>query len=184
MRIIDLTPEEERAVRQMAALLFETFREHYPDSWPSMESALNEVRESFAPGRLSRAALDDVDDVVGWVGAISQYDDHVWELHPLVVRPDKQRQGIGRALVRDLEAQVRSRGGLTLWVGTDDADAQTSLSGVDLYPDPLAHLARIKNLRGHPYEFYQRCGFALIGVMPDANGFGKPDIYMAKRVGR
>ena len=45
----------------------------------------------------------------------------------------------------------------------------------------LEHLARIENLRGHPYEFYQRLGFSIVGAMPDANGFGKPDIYMAKR---
>jgi aminoglycoside 6'-N-acetyltransferase I len=53
---------------------------------------------------------------------------------------------------------------------------------VDLYPDVLEHLANIKNLRGHPYEFYQKIGFSIVGVMPDANGPGKPDIYMAKRV--
>ncbi|MQC25305.1 MAG: N-acetyltransferase, partial [Chloroflexi bacterium] len=35
---------------------------------------------------------------------------------------------------------------------------------------------------GHPFEFYQRCGFVLVGMLPDANGPGRPDIYMAKRV--
>ena len=43
--------------------------------------------------------------------------------------------------------------------------------------------AEIKNLKGHPYEFYQKVGFVLVGVIPDANGPGKPDIVMAKRVG-
>jgi aminoglycoside 6'-N-acetyltransferase I len=38
------------------------------------------------------------------------------------------------------------------------------------------------NLRGHPYAFYQKIGFVIVGVMPDANGLGKPDIYMAKRI--
>jgi aminoglycoside 6'-N-acetyltransferase I len=57
----------------------------------------------------------------------------------------------------------------------------TTPSGVDLYPDVLGHLADLKNLRGHPYEFYSKLGFSLIGAMPDANGWGKPDIYMAKR---
>ena len=36
----------------------------------------------------------------------------------------------------------------------------------------------------HPYEFYQKQGFVIIGVMPDANGLGKPDILMAKSVVR
>ena len=29
---------------------------------------------------------------------------------------------------------------------------------------------------------YQKCGFVIVGVVPDANGPGKPDILMAKRV--
>jgi aminoglycoside 6'-N-acetyltransferase I len=97
------------------------------------------------------------------------------------VRPDLQRRGIGRALVADLEARLRGRGALTLWLGTDDEDGMTTLSHVDLYPNVLEHLANIKNLRGHPYEFYGKVGFSIVGVMPDANGPGKPDIYMAKR---
>ena len=31
-------------------------------------------------------------------------------------------------------------------------------------------------------EFYLRVGFHIVGVIPDANGFGKPDILMAKRI--
>ena len=95
---------------------------------------------------------------------------------------DHQGKGIGRALVADLEEQVRERGCITLWLGTDDEDNLTTLSEVDLYPNVLGHLAGIKNLRGHPYEFYQKLGFVIVGVMPDANGLGKPDIFMAKRI--
>src|SRR3712207_8740892 len=62
---------------------------------------------------------------------IRQYSGHVWELHPLVVSPAHRRPGIGRALVTDLEARVSERGGLTLWLGTDDEHDQTTLSGVD-----------------------------------------------------
>lgn len=58
----------------------------------------------------------------------------------------------------------------------------TTLAGVDLYPNVLEHLAQIRNLRRHPYEFYQKLGFVLADVMPNANGRGKPDIFLAKRV--
>jgi hypothetical protein len=34
------------------------------------------------------------------------------------------------------------------------------------------------------YEFYQKQGYVIVGVMPDANGLGKPDILMAKSVVR
>ncbi|MEG4110666.1 MULTISPECIES: GNAT family N-acetyltransferase [unclassified Microcoleus] len=107
---------------------------------------------------------------------------NVWELHPLVVGTEFRRQGIGRSLVADLAAEAKNRGGIVLWVGTDDQDNQTTLSGINLYPNVWEHIAKIRNLRGHPYEFYQKMGFAIVGVMPDANGIGKPDIYMAKRL--
>ena len=81
-----------------------------------MDAALAEVHEALAPGRICRVALDEAGAVLGWVGGIRGYGGNVWELHPLVVRPDRQRQGIGRALVADLEAQARARGGLTLWL--------------------------------------------------------------------
>lgn len=182
MRIIDLAPNAEDITQQLAALLVAAFRAHWPQAWPTLADALEEVRASLAEDRISRVALDDDDQALGWIGGIEMYDGRVWELHPLAVNPRVQRRGIGRALVEDLERQVAARGGRTLWVGTDDEDELTSLAGVDLYPNPLAHLARIKNRRGHPFEFYQKLGFVLAGVMPDANGWGKPDIFMAKRV--
>ncbi len=182
MRIVAPHPDDEETIRQIGALLVEGFAEHWPNAWPTLHVALAEVRESFGPDRVSRVALADDGTVVGWVGGIGTYDGNVWELHPLVVGPAHRRQGIGRALLADLESQVAARGGHTLWLGADDEAGQTSLAGLDLYPDPLAHLARIRNLGGHPYEFYQRLGFTIVGVMPDANGPGKPDIFLAKRV--
>ena len=180
MDICDLVPDDEQTIERVAALLVDGFKEHWA---LSMESALREVQASLGPDRLSRVAHDEQSGVVGWIGGIRQYDGHVWELHPLVVRPDRQGRGVGRALVTDLEERVRERGGLTLWLGTDDVDGQTTLGGVDLYPDVWPHVAAIKNLGRHPYEFYQRLGFVIVGVLPDANGLGKPDIYLAKRVG-
>jgi aminoglycoside 6'-N-acetyltransferase I len=120
---------------------------------------------------------------MGWIGAISSYDGHAWEMHPLVVRRDRRRRGVGRALVDDLGDQVRTRGGFTIYLGTDDENRRTSMGGVDLYPDVLDALVHIRNLRGHPFSFYEKVGFVIVGAIPDANGFGKPDILMAKRVG-
>ena len=182
MRIIDLSPEDEHFLRQAAELLVEGFRVHWPSAWPDMTAALAEVRDALESGKICRLALDEVGVVLGWIGGIPTYGGNVWELHPLVVRSDRQRQGIGRTLVADLEAQVQVRGGLTLWLGSDDEDDMTSLSGVDLYDDLPGQLVRIHNLKGHPYDFYLNCGFVVAGVVPDANGPGKPDILMAKRV--
>ncbi|GFP18869.1 aminoglycoside 6'-N-acetyltransferase I [Candidatus Hakubella thermalkaliphila] len=162
MRIIDVCPDDEEAIRQAAALLVEGFKEHWPNVWPDMDAALKEAQESLGADRISRVAVDDNGAVLGWIGGIRQYNGNVWEIHPLVVRPDYRGKGIGRALVTDLEDRVRERGGLTIWVGTDDEDNMTTLSGVNLYPNVLEHLAKIRNLRGHPYEFYQKLGFVIV----------------------
>ena len=116
------------------------------------------------------------------VWKLAIYDGNVWELHPLVVHPDYRGQGIARALVTDLEDHVREKGAITLQLGTDDEDFSTSLGGVDLYHNLWEHIRNIQNLNNHPYTFYEKMGYIIIGVMPDANGPGKPDIYMAKRL--
>ena len=182
MRIDDLREAGEAAVRRAAEILMTSFAELGSEAWPDLESALAEVRESLGADRISRVAVDDDGSVLGWIGGLPDYDGLVWELHPLVVAPDHQGQGIGRALVADFEARVRERGGLTIILGTDDEDARTSLGGVDIFPNPLEQLGSMRNLRRHPFEFYAKLGYALVGVVPDANGLGKPDILMAKSV--
>ena len=183
MQIKDLSATDMNAVEQAAALLVLGFKEHWPNAWPTQESALAEVRESLGPGRISRVALDETGSVVGWVGGLRGYGGEAWELHPLVVHPHHQGTGIGRALVTDLEAHVLSRGGRTVYLGTDDEDGMTTVAHMDLYPQVLQHLAQIRNLKRHPYEFYQKLGYVIVGAIPDANGQGKPDILMAKRLG-
>ena len=182
MHIISLTHEQEQLIRQAAQLLTEEFKIHWPEAWPTLQSGLDEVYEMLAPDRLLRLALDESGKVAGWIGAIPQYDGLVWELHPLVVRSDLQRQGVGTALVSDLEGQLRTRGAITLTLGTDDEDGSTSLSHTDLYRDTWRKISQIRNLKNHPYSFYQKLGFTITGVVPDANGVGKPDILMSKRI--
>jgi aminoglycoside 6'-N-acetyltransferase I len=180
MKIIDLIPNDIKAIKQTANLLSNSFGR--PEAWPTIESALEEVQDSFAEGRISRIAIDETGNVVGWIGGIRRYDGNVWELHPLMVSEAHREQGIGRALVNDFESIVRERGGVTVTLGTDDLENQTTLGGKNLYPDVWSYITTIQNLRRHPYEFYQKLGYVIVGVVPDANGPGKPDILMAKKV--
>jgi len=180
MLIIDV-PADLTLYHQMADLLIIGFREHW-NAWQTVEEALVDIEYILAMG-FARIAIDESDRrVLGWIGGLPEYDGNVWELHPLVVRPDRQRQGIGRALVADFEVQVQLRGGLTIRLGSDDEDAMTSLANVDLYDQLWDRIAHIQNLKDHPYTFYFKCGYRIIGVVPDANGRGKPDIIMGKRV--
>jgi aminoglycoside 6'-N-acetyltransferase I len=182
MKIVNLSEDDELMIQQTAQVLVEGFSDTGSAGWPDLLVALTEVRESLGPGRISRVALGDDGAVVGWIGGVSGYDGHAWELHLLVVSPVSRSKGIGSALVKDFEQQVKLNGGLTIYLGTDDEDKRTSIGGVDLYPDVLAKLSQIKNVHGHPYEFYQKLGYTVVGVIPDANGSGKPDIFMAKRI--
>lgn len=182
MRIVDVSAGDELVTEQMARLLVDGFRVVAPSAWATFAEALEEVHEILAKG-FCRAALDDAGAVVGWVGGQYSYG-MVWELHPLVVDPTRQGQGIGRTLVVDFEEQVRGRGGLTVMLGSDDEIDRTTLSGVDLYDNLPGHLANAKGSPPHPLEFYRSLGYTIIGVVPDANGYGKPDILLAKRVGK
>ena len=182
MKIIPITSTNELLIQQAAQLLTDAFREHWPDAWSTLEDGLEEIHEMLGPERIARAAVDENGNLLGIIGGIPQYDGHVWELHPLAVQPSMQGQGIGRVLVEDFEEQVRQRGGLTITLGSDDENSMTSLSNVDVYEDLWNKVKNIRNLKGHPYEFYQKLGFVITGIVPDANGKGKPDIIMSKRV--
>lgn len=175
--IADLDANDTVAIDDIASLLLRAFV-----GWhDTLEEAKEEVRESFAPGRISLVARSGA-EVLGWVGAIPTYD-YAWELHPLVVHEQARGLGIGKALVAALEDRLRAAGALTLYLGTDDdGDTPgTSAWGINLFPDPLAHAARLTVI-AHPVSFYRSLGFAVCGLIPDANGPGRPDILMAKHL--
>ena len=56
------------------------------------------------------------------------------------------------------------------------------MDGVDLYDDTFDKIKNIQNTGNHPFPFYEKLGYKIVGVIPDANGIGKPDILMAKRI--
>jgi aminoglycoside 6'-N-acetyltransferase I len=116
----------------MAEILVTGFRPHW-DAWKTADQALEEIYMILDKGFARVALAVDDSTVLGWIGGLPEYDGNVWELHPLVVHPDYQKQGIGRALVADFEQQVKHRGGLTIQLGTDDEDGMTSLADSDLY---------------------------------------------------
>lgn len=163
---------------QIAAMLLDFRPGHH--AWPSLEAALAEVEESLQSDkkRFSAVALLE-HEAVGWIAGLDSYS-HAFEVHPIVVRRDMQRKGIGRRLLRALEEFARSSGALTVLLGSDDHVAATSLGGVELFPNVLDKVKTIRNLKGHPFEFYQRCGYEIVGVYPNVNGAGQPDIMMAK----
>jgi aminoglycoside 6'-N-acetyltransferase I len=178
--IEDLSASDGARVEAAARLLHVAFTPL--GAWTTLADATREVLDSLSEDRVSRVAVGADGTVLGWIGAIREYDGLVWELHPLVVHQRSRRQGVGRALVEDLEAILSARGALTLWAGSDDLVGETSLGGVDLYSTLPDAFHGVRSWGQHPLPFYRRLGFHIIGVMPDANGPGRPDIFLGKRL--
>ena len=118
IHIIDLHPDNAKAIKETASLLFRGFREHNPNGWPNIEAAVKEVEESLQEGHISRIAVNNNGNVVGWIGGIGKYQGHVWELHPLVVDPDHQHPGPERSRARAGDPAARgSRGSRLIGYG-------------------------------------------------------------------
>lgn len=151
-----------------------------PLGWPTLQDALDEIKERLIPENTLLAAVEE-DIVLGWGGILPHYGGNVFELHPLVVRQDRRNQGIGSAILKALEDKARKQGGLTMYAGADDENngGETSLANVDLFDDPAGKIKSF-NPGTHQSGFYIKQGYRIIGVMPNANGMGKPDIYLGK----
>lgn len=180
MRVTDLTEADIDLIDQVAHILLECFAEFSPGWLATLEDAVDEVFESFEPGRRSRVLINDAEDVLGWVGAFE--DEHCWEIHPIAVALEHQRQGHGTGLVEDIAALAREAGAVALWAGTGDETGATSLFGRDLYADPLAAMTNLTAAARHPVNFWRKVGFTLVGVLPDEEGLGKPGIHFARRI--
>ena len=103
-------------------------------------------------------------------------------MHPLAVDPHISAAASAAFSFQRLRQRARSEDVETIWLGSDDDFGGTSLHGIDLYPDVLRHLSRLSATEGHPFTFYRKHGYTVVGMLPDVNGFGKPDILMAKRI--
>ena len=59
MRTIDLPMNDPGAIQQAAELLVLTFRDHWPNAWPDMAAALEEVHEMHQVEHSKRIAVDE-----------------------------------------------------------------------------------------------------------------------------
>lgn len=114
------------------------------------EDSPERVEASIDQGRVLVAADDG--RIVAYLQLIESDADGEAELLSMAVADDRQRQGIGRALVARAVSECRAEGVRTLLVATASAD--------------------IGNLR-----FYQRLGFRMLRIERDAftTGDGYPD---------
>lgn len=177
MEIILLSKETVNYNKQAAALLKKTWPRSYADC------ADEEMEGCIEEGKIALAMIDG-EALLGFIGAIPQYGITAWELHPLAVDENFRSQGIGTRLCAALEGLLREKGCLTVYLGSDDETGGTTLSNTNLFDNTFEKISAIRNVKRHPFEFYQRVGYKIVGVIPDANGIGKPDIWLAKSLVR
>ncbi len=85
--------------------------------------------------------------------------DRLWDMTMIAVRPDRQGRGLGRAVVRHVEDDLRSRGARLLAVRT---------SGTAQYERTRA--------------FYDRCGYARVAEVPDWWADGDDLVLFTRRL--
>lgn len=177
MHLINSKQSSSHEKKQAAAILLDRLSV----GWPTLKDAQEEVH-SFAnrDGELVFAVEDE--KVVGLCGFLRNYP-YAYEMHPLAVAKEYEGRGIGKLLLSHIESLAKQEGALTMYLGTDDEleNTQTSLRDSDLYTNYVNHLSNFSP-NNHPSRFYMQHGYHVLGAIPDANGKGKPDIYMGKKL--
>lgn len=186
MHFIDLALSGIPERRAAAEILWNTFSALGNPTWTSLAEAEREVAECLQEEYFARAAVSEEGRVLAWGGLRPLYGNTTWELHPLVVDQPWHGAGIGGALLTHLEETARSHGVTGIVLGSDDQTNSTTLSTLDttiVAPvDAIRDIAQLPGRPPHPFSFYERHGYQVVGVIPDANGPGKPDILMWKRL--
>jgi aminoglycoside 6'-N-acetyltransferase I len=173
--------ESKETMDQAVKILLETMPK--ADMWLDLDEkmALEEVEESISDENIS-IGIKVNNQLIGWVGLIPMYE-KTWELHPMAIIPKYQGKGYGKILLNEMENIAREKGIIGIFAGSDDETNKTSLSGKDITGENIfEEIKNIKNYRNHPYEFYVKCGYSIIGIIPNANGSKKPDILLWKDI--
>ncbi|WP_079389637.1 AAC(6')-Ia family aminoglycoside 6'-N-acetyltransferase [Pseudomonas aeruginosa] len=178
--IIDIKYSE-KYIDQAAEILFDVFSEINPESWPTLQKAKEDVIECLEDERICIGILIN-NELIGWIGLREMYK-RTWELHPMVIKKTHHSMGFGKILINEIERKAKERDLEGIVLGTDDETYRTSLSMTELNNENIfQEIKNIRNLGNHPYEFYKKCGYNIIGVIPNANGKNKPDIIMWKNL--
>ena len=173
--------ESENVKKQAEKILLETFPK--ANMWLNIteNKALETINECIDKENIC-IGMKKGEELIGLVGLRPMYD-KTWELHPMAIKPEFQRKGYGKILLNELEKIAQKRGIIGIVAGSDDETNKASLSENEIIKENIFDkIKNIKNNKNHPYEFYQKCGYVIIGIIPNANGLNKPDIWLWKDI--
>ena len=161
----------------LAKITFNAFADTAPTWLPTLEHARAQVLSAAAGDGQARVAMAG-ERAVGWIGL--KPGKRVWEIHPIAVDPAQQGLGVGRLLVDAAVTSAREADALTLFASTSDEIGSTSLFEADLFDAPWQAMRDLRVTGPSPVSFWQKVGFTVVGVLPDAEGTGKPSIQLAR----
>lgn len=94
------------------------YRAFYPDGWRARQAA--DVTAILRDEVVHRWVATDDGAVIGWIGVRLHPEDKMGEVHILAVDPDRQREGIARALIETGFDHMRAAGMTIVMVETGD----------------------------------------------------------------
>jgi aminoglycoside 6'-N-acetyltransferase I len=174
--------EAEETKKQAANILYITFNEINGNLWLKNENSAIDVVEECIKGSNICIGIKLENKLIGWGGLRPMYE-KTWELHPIVIKKEFQGKKYGKLLISEIEKTAYKNGIIGIVAGSDDETNSTSLSKKEINGDNIfEEIKNIKNYKNHPYEFYKKCGYNIIGIIPNANGQNKPDIWLWKDI--
>jgi len=174
--------ESDDTIKQAAEILYITFTGGDKNQWlKNQKEAFDEVKECIEKPNIC-IGIKAGDELIGWTGIRPMYET-TWELHPMVIKKEYQGKGYGRLLLKEIERMAYLNGIIGLVAGSDDETNSTSLSEKEINGENVFNeIKNIKNYKNHPFEFYQKCGYTIVAVIPNANGQNNPDIWLWKDI--
>lgn len=119
-RILDAAPADAPAILALQRLAYRSEAELYGDwSIPPLTQSLEELRAEFASHVFLKAVEDALPPVEALVGSVRAELDAagVCRIGRLMVRPDRQRRGLGAALLLAMEARFPRAARFALFTG-------------------------------------------------------------------
>lgn len=134
-------PVFEKLEPAVPAYVYQAF---YPEGWRVRQTA--DLRAFLrTDGRNAWVAVE-AGSVLGWVGVRLHPEDRMGEIHVLAVDPDRQRQGVARALMARAMSEMRRAGMEIVMVETGDdpghAPARTTYERAGFRRWPVARYFR------------------------------------------
>jgi aminoglycoside 6'-N-acetyltransferase I len=173
-------------IEQAVRIMLESFPDD--EMWPDLneKKALETVTNSLDEKNIC-IGLKVGNELAGWVCLSPMYgkieNEETWNLQPLAVSTKFKGRGFGKILMNEVERLAREKNIIGILLSSGDEADKTSLSDREISGENvIEEIKNIKNYKNHPYEFYQKCGYSIIGIVPNGYGLRRTDIWLWKDI--